>query len=132
GERDAPPEHFTWGYHNRDNRLGSWRIVFLATVAGEVARFCSRELRGGNHFGFCAPAVAWQNGDRRGRYLRNPRDLILAYTGLQRARVAARSGVHATCRNQRRYRHDSRRKKFRLSYRNGFYAALGKAHLRSA
>ena len=60
-----------------------------------MARFCRRELRGGNHFGLCTPAVAW-NGDRRARYLCNPRDLIFAYTGLQRSRLAARSGVHAT------------------------------------
>ena len=40
--------------------MGSWRIVFLAAVAGAVARFCRRELRDGKYFSLCTAAVAGQ------------------------------------------------------------------------
>src|SRR5262249_40046697 len=96
GERDASPEHFTWDYHNADNAVGSWRTVFLAALASPVACFCRRELRRGTHFGFCTLAVAWQNGDRRAHYLRHPRNLIFPHPRIERSRLAAGSGVHAT------------------------------------
>jgi hypothetical protein len=62
--------------------MGSWRIVFLTTVAGAVARFCRRELRDGNHFSLCTAAFPRQNGHRRDRYFRNTRCFIFSYTCL--------------------------------------------------
>ena len=40
--------------------MGSWRILFLAAVAGAVARFCRRELWDGKYFSLCTAAVAGQ------------------------------------------------------------------------
>jgi hypothetical protein len=80
GKRERPRQRFNCACYNGDNAVGSWRIVFLAAVAGAVARFYRRELRDGKYFSLCTAAVPGQNGHGCAHYLRSLGDLVPPHT----------------------------------------------------